>query len=193
MILASKQTTVKETSMRAVEISRYGGPDVMRVVEVGKPAGPARGQVLVHVAAAGVNPVDLKAREGYLKDFMPFTFPTILGGEIAGTIVAVGDGVVDLPVGAEVNGSTALIGGFSEYAIANDCNACPETRKREHGRSGRRAHRRCDRPDRVQRRKCGFRDPHPHSCSGRRCRQRCGSACAAARGGRNGAYVSPPC
>jgi NADPH:quinone reductase-like Zn-dependent oxidoreductase len=119
MILALKRATVKETSMRAVEISRYGGPEVMRVVEVSKPAGPAPGHVLVRVAAAGVNPVDWKAREGYLKDFMPFTFPAILGGEIAGTIVAVGEGVVDLPVGAAVNGTTGLSGGFADYAIAN--------------------------------------------------------------------------
>src|SRR5271156_11322 len=119
MILALKQATVKETSMRAVEISRYGGPEVMRVVEVSKPAAPAPGQVLVQVAAAGVNPVDWKAREGYLKDFMPFTFPTILGGEIAGTIVAAGEGVIDFPVGAAANGSTGLIGGLSGYAIAN--------------------------------------------------------------------------
>jgi NADPH:quinone reductase-like Zn-dependent oxidoreductase len=119
MILALQRATAKETSMRAVEISRYGGPEVMRVVEVSKPAGPAPGQVLVHVAAAGVNPVDWKAREGYLKDFMPFTFPTILGGEIAGTIVAVGEGVVDFPIGTAVNGSTGLSGGFADYAIAS--------------------------------------------------------------------------
>src|ERR1700722_1953853 len=105
--------------MRAVEISRYGGPEVLQVVEAGNPADPGAGQVLVHVAAAGVNPVDWKAREGYLKDFVPFTFPTILGGEIAGTIVAVGAGVVDFPVGAAVNGSTGLIGGVAGYAIAH--------------------------------------------------------------------------
>jgi NADPH:quinone reductase-like Zn-dependent oxidoreductase len=105
--------------MRAVQISRYGGPEVLQVVDIGKPADPGPGQVLVQVAAAGVNPVDWKAREGYLKDFMPFTFPTTLGGEIAGNIAALGEGVVELPVGTAVNGSTAMIGGFADYAIAS--------------------------------------------------------------------------
>jgi len=74
---------------------------------------------LVHVAAAGVNPVDWKAREGYAKDFLPFIFPTTLGGEIAGTVVAVGEGVVGFPVGMAVNGTTAMIGGFADYATTS--------------------------------------------------------------------------
>lgn len=101
--------------MRAVQITAYGGPEVLTINDVAKPAaGP--GQLLVRVAAAGVNPVDWKIRDGYMKDHLPFTFPTTLGNEIAGTVEAIGDGVTDFAVGDEVFGSTGPIGAFADYA-----------------------------------------------------------------------------
>src|SRR3546814_13189757 len=60
--------------MRTVEITGFGGPEVLRIGEAPRPKA-APGQIVVKVAAAGVNPVDWKVREGYLKDVMPFTFP----------------------------------------------------------------------------------------------------------------------
>lgn len=104
--------------MRAVQIEGFGGPEVVKLGDAPRPqAGP--GQVLVRVAAAGVNPVDWKIRDGYMKDLMPFTFPTILGNEFAGTVEAVGDGVAGFAVGDEVHGATGPIGAFAEYVAAD--------------------------------------------------------------------------
>jgi NADPH:quinone reductase-like Zn-dependent oxidoreductase len=99
--------------MRVVEIDEFGGPDVVRIGDAPTPT-PGPGQLLVRVAAAGINPVDWKVREGYLKDVMPFTFPTVLGNEFAGTVEALGAGVTDFKVGDEVHGATGMIGAFSE-------------------------------------------------------------------------------
>jgi len=101
--------------MRALEITNYGGPEVMKVTsDAASPAAPAAGQVIVKVAAAGVNPVDWKIREGYMREFMPLTFPAILGNEIAGTVEAVGPEVTGLAVGDAVYGATGMLGGFAE-------------------------------------------------------------------------------
>src|SRR3546814_6910730 len=62
---------------------------------------------------------DWKVREGYLKDVMPFTFPTILGNELAGTIEEIGEGVTTLAVGDEVHGAVGMIGGYADY-VASD-------------------------------------------------------------------------
>jgi NADPH:quinone reductase-like Zn-dependent oxidoreductase len=95
-------------------INSFGGPQVASVGEAPRPV-PGAGQVLVRIAAAGVNPVDWKVREGYLKDAMPFSFPTILGCEVAGTIEALGEDVTGLSVGEAVHASTGVTGGFAEY------------------------------------------------------------------------------
>jgi NADPH:quinone reductase-like Zn-dependent oxidoreductase len=112
----------KEIIMRAVEMTRFGGPEVVRVSEVVKPAAPGPGRVLIRVAAAGINPVDWKIREGYMKDVMPFTFPTILGFEIAGTIEALGEGVTEFAVGDAVNGSIGMTGGYADYTVVDPTN-----------------------------------------------------------------------
>src|SRR3546814_17918511 len=90
--------------MRTVEITGFGGPEVLRIGEAPRPKA-APGQIVVKVAAAGVTPVDWKVRAGYLKAVMPFTFPTILGNELAGTIEEIGEGVTTLSVGAHVHGA----------------------------------------------------------------------------------------
>jgi NADPH:quinone reductase-like Zn-dependent oxidoreductase len=105
--------------MRAVVINRFGGPEVLQIAELDKPGSPGKGQILVHVRAAGVNPVDWKIREGYMKDLVPFTFPTILGCEYAGTIEAVGEGVAGFKVGDAVNGATGIAGADAEYILTN--------------------------------------------------------------------------
>src|SRR5438309_1968967 len=71
--------------MRAVEVSRFGGPDVLRLTEVDRPS-PISTEVLVRVAAAGVNPVDLKTRRG---DDTMLLLDTLREG---GLLLAVADG-----------------------------------------------------------------------------------------------------
>jgi NADPH:quinone reductase-like Zn-dependent oxidoreductase len=78
--------------MKAIVVHEYGGPDVLKYEEYPDPiAGP--GEVLVRVAAAGVNPVDYKRRAGLTKEFYPIQFPGLIGIDMAGTVVKVGPGV----------------------------------------------------------------------------------------------------
>ena len=64
--------------MKAIVIHGYGGPEVLKYQDYPDPV-PGPGEVLVKVAAASVNPFDFKIRSGALKDFIPTTFPAILG------------------------------------------------------------------------------------------------------------------
>ncbi|RBP02559.1 NADPH:quinone reductase-like Zn-dependent oxidoreductase [Roseiarcus fermentans] len=89
--------------MKAVQFSEYGGPEVLRVVEVDAPhAGP--GQVRIAVRAAGVNPSDWKRRAGLYRDFEAVTFPSGIGVEASGVVDEVGPGVSDVSIGAAVFG-----------------------------------------------------------------------------------------
>lgn len=100
--------------MRAVEIQEYGGPEVLKTVEVDVPE-PGPGQVSVDVAYAGINFADLKAREsGYRVPALPFR----PGLEVSGRVRAVGQGVTDVAVGQEVTALTAG-GGYADVAVAD--------------------------------------------------------------------------
>lgn len=101
--------------MKAIVIRQYGNNDVVEYTNVDRPV-PGPGEVLVKVHAAGVNPVDRKIRGG-LGQRMGLTLPIQLGGEIAGTIEQLGDGVSTFKPGDAVYGIIPT-GGFAEYAIA---------------------------------------------------------------------------
>jgi NADPH:quinone reductase-like Zn-dependent oxidoreductase len=87
--------------MKASVIHEYGGPEVLRYEEHPAPA-LHEGEVLVRVAAAGVNPVDAHERSGETKDWRPVQFPGILGWDVSGTIEAVGSGVRGFSIGDKV-------------------------------------------------------------------------------------------
>src|SRR5579884_4057697 len=101
--------------MKAAVINGYGGQDVMQVADVPKP-GTATGQVLVEVHAAGLNPFDWKVREGHYKDYIHMDFPAILGGDVSGTVVALGESVTGFEVGQPVYGSANAANGQGSYA-----------------------------------------------------------------------------
>jgi NADPH:quinone reductase len=105
----------------AIEISTPGGPDVLVPVERPRPAAGA-GEVLVRVAAAGVNRPDVMQRLG--KYPPPPGASDIPGLEIAGTIEAVGEGVTEWQIGDEV---CALVagGGYAEYCAAPSPQCLP--------------------------------------------------------------------
>jgi len=89
--------------MKAVQFSDYGGPEVVRVVEVEEPhAGP--GQVRIAVRAAGINPSDWKRRDGQYRDFEDVTFPAGFGVEASGVVDEIGPGVSNVCVGDPVFG-----------------------------------------------------------------------------------------
>ncbi|OGA14503.1 MAG: NAD(P)H-quinone oxidoreductase [Betaproteobacteria bacterium RIFCSPLOWO2_02_FULL_65_20] len=100
--------------MRAVEITEHGKPEVLRVGERAVPQ-PKQGEVLVRVAAAGVNRPDVLQRMGHYP--VPPGASDIPGLEIAGTVVAVGEGVSTWNVGDAL---CALVqgGGYAEYCTA---------------------------------------------------------------------------
>lgn len=89
----------------AVRFDRYGGPEVLKVVQVPRPA-PGPGQVLVRVKAAGINPGEASIREGYMHDRFPARFPSGEGSDLAGVIEELGAGVSGFAVGDEVIGFT---------------------------------------------------------------------------------------
>jgi NADPH:quinone reductase-like Zn-dependent oxidoreductase len=90
---------------RAVRFDHYGGTDVLDVVDVDPPR-PGRGQLLVRVKAAGINPGEGKIRQGLLAERWPATFPSGQGSDLAGVVEAVGEGVAGFKVGDEVIGFT---------------------------------------------------------------------------------------
>lgn len=88
---------------RAVRFDRYGGVDVLKVVEVPRPV-PGSGQVLVGVKAAGINPGEVAIREGRLHERWPATFPSGQGSDLAGVVEELGPEVERVSVGEEVIG-----------------------------------------------------------------------------------------
>ena len=87
--------------MKAVQLQAFGDVDQFKLADVADPVAGA-GQVVIRVAASGLNPVDLYARQGYLQQYYPMTLPAVLGIDAAGTITAVGPGVTGFAVGDKV-------------------------------------------------------------------------------------------
>ncbi|HET6967087.1 MAG TPA: NAD(P)H-quinone oxidoreductase [Ornithinibacter sp.] len=97
--------------MKAITIPEFGGPDALVLAEVESPE-PREGELLVRVAAAGVNRADLLQRQGHYPP--PPGEPDVPGLEVSGTVAALGQGVEGWAVGDEV---CALLagGGYAEY------------------------------------------------------------------------------
>jgi NADPH2:quinone reductase len=97
--------------MRAVQIDEFGGPEVLKVVDLAKPE-PGEGEVLIEVSRAGMNFADTHQRENsYLARY---EVPLILGGEVAGTTEDGRRVVALLPSG-----------GYAEYAVAPNATVYP--------------------------------------------------------------------
>ena len=107
--------------MTAIEIAEPGGAHVLRPVQRSVPQ-PGKGQVLVRVRAAGVNRPDVLQRQGNYEP--PPGASDIPGLEVAGDVVALGEGVKRFSVGDQV---AALLpgGGYAEYAVVHESNALP--------------------------------------------------------------------
>jgi NADPH:quinone reductase-like Zn-dependent oxidoreductase len=113
--------------VKAVIYEEYGDSEVLRLAEVEDPhAGP--GQVRVKTVALGLNPIDFKIRRGWLQGMFPQNFPAIPGGEIAGIVDEVGEGVTGVSVGDEVMGFTVtgVSGAFAQYALALAGDVAPK-------------------------------------------------------------------
>lgn len=107
--------------MRAVIINEYGDKSVLVEQELPKPEIKPN-QVLVEVYATSVNPIDWKLRAGYLKQMLDWSFPIILGWDVAGKIVEVGSEVKNYQVGDEVfaRPDTTPAGTYAEFTAVDD-------------------------------------------------------------------------
>ncbi|MDJ0595090.1 MAG: NADP-dependent oxidoreductase [Pleurocapsa sp. MO_226.B13] len=105
--------------MKAVRIHSYGGLETMIYEDAPRPQ-LGEGEVLIRVRAAGVNPIDWKIRQGFLKEVFPYQMPLILGTDLSGVVEAVGAGVNALQPGQDVYGvaDMTLSGSYAEYAVA---------------------------------------------------------------------------
>jgi len=104
--------------MRAVVLREYGPPHVLVQQEIADPQ-PAPGQLVVAVAAAGVNFVDTMLRSGRMAPLAGRQPPFVLGNEIGGTVTSVGPGVDPNLVGRQVLASLGGAGGYAEQAAVD--------------------------------------------------------------------------
>jgi NADPH:quinone reductase len=116
-VTAPAQPENTETTLKAVSIRTYGSPDGLAVIDIPAPV-PAAGQVLIATEAVGVGGVDTVIRSGALAAYGFNKEGHILGGEVAGTVTAVGDGLEASWIGRRVWGFTGTGGGYVEQAIA---------------------------------------------------------------------------
>ena len=114
--------------MQALVLNRYNGP--LELTEMPKPQ-VGTGQALVRIAAAGLNPLDIKIRAGSAAH-AKHPLPLVLGIDMAGVVEAVGEGVTAFKVGDEVYGMTGGVGGIqgslAQYAVVDAALLAPKPR-----------------------------------------------------------------
>lgn len=103
--------------MRAVHVQRFGGTDVLSLIETATPV-PTPTKVLVAVHARGVNPVDCKTRAGHGIGAVLGDPPFVLGWDVSGQVVACGAGVTRFCDGDEVVGLVRF--GTCQWPVAGD-------------------------------------------------------------------------
>jgi NADPH2:quinone reductase len=112
--------------MKAISVSEFCGPEVLRLVVLADPT-PAEGQVSVRVQAIGVNPVDTYIRAGAhaVRPQLPYT----PGSDAAGVVDAVGDGIKHLSKGDRVYLAGTISGAYAEIALCNASQVHPLPRQ----------------------------------------------------------------
>ncbi|XP_035279616.1 quinone oxidoreductase isoform X1 [Anguilla anguilla] len=104
--------------MRAIRVSEFGGPSVLKLhADIPVPS-PGPKQVLIRVQACGVNPVETYIRSGAFarKPNLPYT----PGSDVSGVVEAVGDGVSSFQSGDRVFTTSTETGGYAEYTVASE-------------------------------------------------------------------------
>ncbi|MBB4858635.1 NADPH:quinone reductase-like Zn-dependent oxidoreductase [Novosphingobium chloroacetimidivorans] len=122
--------------MKAVQLAAYGGVDQLSLAEWPRPE-PGPGEVLLRIHASAVNPFDLLVREGIFAQFIPLPLPAVPGGDAAGTIEALGEGVQGYDIGDRVIADfpTAGRGSHAEFGVisVNAIAPLPDQLDFEHG------------------------------------------------------------
>jgi NADPH:quinone reductase-like Zn-dependent oxidoreductase len=116
-----------KTTMKAIVVHEYGGPEVLKYEDVPRPE-PKEDQILVRVIAAGVNPVDSATRSAKAAQFFNTKLPAIPGYDIAGVVEKTGAKVTKFKVADPVYAYIALNkgGGYADYAVATEKEASPK-------------------------------------------------------------------
>ena len=118
--------------MKALQMKQYGGRDVLELNQNATKPVAGKGQVLIEVHAASINPIDWKIRDGYLKEHLPLTMPATLGGDVAGIVAGGGDSASG-NVGERVYGYASVVSGgsgsFAEFAAAAVSTIAPAPQK----------------------------------------------------------------
>jgi len=104
--------------MKAIRIHEYGDASTLKLEEIPH-LSIADDQILVRIHDVGVNPIDWKIRQGYMRQVRPATFPITIGQDFAGEVVEVGKAVNQFAVGDNVFGFAQ--GTYAEYAAAPLC------------------------------------------------------------------------
>ncbi|TAU25675.1 NADP-dependent oxidoreductase [Rhizobium ruizarguesonis] len=104
--------------MKAALLKSYGDVDQFEIGDIPTPT-PGPGEILIKIEASAVNPFDLILRQGFMAKFIPLPLPAVLGGDAAGTISALGDGVTGFAVGDRVVADFAANGkgAHAEYGV----------------------------------------------------------------------------
>ncbi len=113
--------------MKAVRAHSFGGVDVLQFEDAPRPI-PAEDEILIHVMAAGVNPVDAAIRSGKFARMLGTQLPVIPGLDVAGVVESVGAKVTHFKPGDAVYACLNIhrLGGYAEFAIAKESEASPK-------------------------------------------------------------------
>jgi len=103
--------------MKAICVTAFGGPEVLKLEDVPDPRPPRSGEVLVRVSAAGVNPYDTYMPSGAYGSGNP-AFPFTPGSDAAGVVESVGTDV-DRTLGDRVYTTGTITGAYAELALSN--------------------------------------------------------------------------
>jgi NADPH:quinone reductase-like Zn-dependent oxidoreductase len=116
-----------KSTMKAVVVHEYGGPEVLKLEEIPRPE-PKENEILVRVIAAGVNPVDDASRSEKYAKFFGITLPFIPGYDVAGVVERIGAKITRFKTGDSVYAYLNLKdgGGYAEYAAATEVEAAPK-------------------------------------------------------------------
>ena len=106
--------------MKAIRIHEYGDAGTLKLEEI-PPLSITDEQILIRIQDAGVNPIDWKIRQGYMKQVMPAVFPITIGQDFAGEVVQPGKNVAQFAAGDRVFGFAQ--GTYAEY-VAAGVNHC---------------------------------------------------------------------
>lgn len=124
-------------TMKAVRIHEYGGPEVLTYQDVPVPA-VADGEVLIRVYGAGVNPVDVAIRAGYMAEYLNVNLPLVLGCDVSGEIEALGANVTNFKKGDQVyaRADVARDGAYGEYVVVRAADVAFKPKTLDHTTAG---------------------------------------------------------